>query len=78
MLFIATPYVPDESQIREHLAADAYCEKQGYDCLDLNQYVDEMDIDFKTDFFNPKHTNIAGYKHCKNKQYRFCTGCRWR
>mgnify|MGYP000450648075 CR=1 FL=1 len=51
VLFIATPYVPDESQIREHLAVDAYCKKQGYDCLDLNQYVDEMDIDFKTDFY---------------------------
>ncbi len=36
--------------------------KQGYDCLHLNQYVDEMDIDFKTDFYNPKHTNIAGSK----------------
>ena len=63
MLFIATPYVPDESQIREHLAVDAYCEKQGYDCLDLNQYVDEMDIDFKTD----KKDDTE----CQNKQQIF-------
>lgn len=60
VLLIFTPYDPAEVQINEQLAIDAYCEEMGYECLDLNLYVDEIGLDYSTDFYNGKHTNIAG------------------
>lgn len=35
-------------------------EERGFDVLDLRKHVDDMDLDFTTDFYNERHANIHG------------------
>lgn len=60
VLFLATPFVGKEVRRALHLQMSAYLEEQGYDYLDMNQYVDEIGLDFATDYYDSVHTNIAG------------------
>ena len=60
MLLIFTPYKPRKDQIVEQKQIGEYCKKQGYDYLDMNLYVDDIGIDYSTDLYNGKHTNVAG------------------
>lgn len=60
VLFVATPYSPGKVRGALHLQMNAYLEQQGYDYIDLNQYVDQIGLDFSTDYYDGIHTNIAG------------------
>lgn len=60
VLLIFTPYKPRKDQIVEQKQIGEYCKKQGYDYLDMNLYVDDIGLDFSTDLYNGKHTNVAG------------------
>lgn len=44
----------------ESVAAKAFMEENGLEYLEMNDYLDEMGIDSKTDFFNDAHLNASG------------------
>lgn len=60
VLFVSTPYSPNEKQSSAQLEIDEYISAKGYNFIDLNNYVDEIGLDFGTDYYNRTHTNIAG------------------
>lgn len=42
--------------------AKALIEEYGYECIDMDDYVDEIGLDPKKDFYNQNHLNIYGQK----------------
>lgn len=60
VLFLSTPYVPTRKQAAMQLELDDYMESQGYTYFDMNTCSDEIGLDYSTDYFDPRHTNIAG------------------
>ena len=62
VLFLSTPYALTAKQGAIQLELDSYLEGKGYDYLDLNLYIDDMELDYSTDFYNKRHTNISGAK----------------
>ncbi|MEG0365384.1 MAG: hypothetical protein RR585_01015 [Coprobacillus sp.] len=43
-------------------SAKELIKKYGYECIDMDEYVDEIGIDPKVDYYNPNHLNIYGQK----------------
>ena len=62
VLFLSTPYALTAKQGAIQLELDSYLEGKGYDYLDLNLYIEDMELDYSTDFYNKRHTNISGAK----------------
>ncbi len=61
VLFIATPYGINPAGQTVRKAMDDYMEEKGYPYLDMVPLaVDEIGLDFETDFYNKFHTNVAG------------------
>lgn len=60
VLFLSTPYVPTRKQAAMQLELDDYMESQGYTYFDMNTCSDEIGLDYSTDYFDARHTNIAG------------------
>lgn len=60
VLFVVSPY----TELQSHKENFNYVEQQvtsaGFDFLDTNEYYDEMDLRFETDFINYAHVNIFG------------------
>lgn len=61
VLFILTPQTLTESERfgKQNTTVDML-EERGFDVLDLRKCTDEIGLDFSTDFYNEKHTNIHG------------------
>lgn len=60
VIFLASPWQTKENNIRKTKYVQNIVEEYGFNFFDGNQYVDEMGIDFQTDFFNKKHLNAWG------------------
>ena len=61
VLFVLTPQaVTDKVKRGQQNTLMDLVKSRGFDTLDLNRLVQEMDIDERTDFYNRDHTNIHG------------------
>lgn len=60
VLFVTVPQAKSDNEMSRYNALNAMIEKRGYPVLNLNDHMEEMGIDIKTDFYNNKHTNIHG------------------
>ena len=59
--FVVVPSGTTEVQQIEMLNSCVdFVESYGYDVLDMRYDVEKIGIDYKTDFYNPKHTNVRG------------------
>lgn len=60
VLFLATPWqINDEKQKKNNYLA-RIIEENGFRFLDCNLYFDEIGLNFDTDFYNKRHTNVWG------------------
>lgn len=59
-LFIVSPYMETEEHKENFNYIEEIIHNYGYDFLDCNDYYEEMQIDFSTDFFDDAHVNILG------------------
>ncbi len=60
-LFILTPFQETDEQAGKFLTIQRIVEENGFDYLDLNEAIDEMEIDGLTDYYdNRAHTNALG------------------
>lgn len=62
VLMLATPWAISEEEQKKSNAVKEITEEYGFSYLDLNLCLEEMDIDFTTDFYNKKHANAKGAK----------------
>jgi hypothetical protein len=66
ILFVVDPY----SETEQHKMIYNYLEKEitsyGFDFLDANDYIEEMTLDYSTDFYNESHVNIFGAEKYTN------------
>ncbi len=71
ILFVLSPYVVREGQMDKFNTARDMVEARGYDFLNCNDeaVLEEMGIDWETDFYNSKHVNYQGAE----KYTRFLT-----
>ncbi|MBO4899399.1 MAG: SGNH/GDSL hydrolase family protein [Lachnospiraceae bacterium] len=65
VLFYVTPYVLEDGDAEKLAHIRDVVEVAGYDYLDMNQYYDEIGLDFSRDFSDYGiHTNAAGAQKC--------------
>lgn len=71
ILFVLSPYVVREGQMDKFNTAKDMIEAHGFDFLNCNDaaVLEEMGIDWETDFYNSKHVNYQGAE----KYTRFLT-----
>ena len=62
VMFVLSPYVVREGQMEKFNAAVEMIRAHGYSLLNCNDetVLDEMGIDWETDFYNSKHVNYIG------------------
>jgi len=66
-LFIKTPLAGyDEGQYAYFQAFNEYCQKENVKFLDLNNYVDDIGLDFDEDYADKAHMNWNGQKKLSN------------
>lgn len=64
-LFYVSPYEQKEDDAEKYAHIREVVEAAGYDYLDMNQYYDEMGLDFSRDFSDyGVHTNAVGAQKC--------------
>lgn len=64
-LFYVSPYVLKEDDAEKYAHIREVVEAAGYDYLDMNQYYDEIGLDFSRDFSDyGVHTNAVGAQKC--------------
>ncbi len=64
-LFYVSPYVLKEEDAEKYAHIRDVVEAAGYDWLDMNQYYDEIGLDFSRDFSDyGVHTNAVGAQKC--------------
>ena len=62
VLFVVCPYwITKEHQAKYNTMADMI-QSYGFQYLNANEYYDEMNLDFSTDFYNKNHVNLFGAK----------------
>ena len=65
ILFVVDPY----SETEQHKMIYNYLEQEitqyGFGFLDANDYIEEMNMDYATDFYNKDHVNILGAEKYK-------------
>ncbi len=60
VLFVATPWQATEEEQQMENYVKRIIEEAGFPYLDGNQHVKEIGLDYGTDFYNDKHTNVVG------------------
>lgn len=60
VMFTLTPYVASETDMRYSNAVNSLLKSYGYTLLDFNKISNDVGLDFNTDFYNTRHTNING------------------
>ena len=60
VLFTATPWIIDEKYQKKNLYIKNIIEEKGYKFLDMNQYYEEIGLDFAVDYYDTNHTNTVG------------------
>ena len=59
-LFVVSPYEELKSHKENFNYLKNRVEEAGFNFIDTNDYIDEMKIDYNTDFYNNNHVNIYG------------------
>lgn len=59
-LFVVSPYVEEIEHKKIFNTVEQKVSDYGYKFLDANEYVDAMNLDYNTDFYNNGHVNIFG------------------
>lgn len=59
-LFVVSPYSMSVNDKQNFNYIQKIIEKTGYPFLDANEFYDEMNLDFDTNFYNVNHVNIFG------------------
>ncbi|MBQ7964954.1 MAG: hypothetical protein IJ331_02610 [Ruminococcus sp.] len=59
-LFTVSPYLEKEEHKQTFNYVEGIIKQYGYNFLDANDYIEEMGIDYSTDFYDEKHVNILG------------------
>lgn len=62
VLFVVCPYAITKEDYAKYNTIKDAVEESGFRFLNANDYYDEMDIDFSTDFYNGAHVNLFGAK----------------
>jgi hypothetical protein len=62
ILFIVSPYAETEEQKELYNYLEEQTKLFGYDFIDTNDYIEEIGLDYSTDFYNETHTNALGAK----------------
>lgn len=60
VLFVSTPYSESEEYKTAENAIGNYLSEKGFDYLNCNNYYDDIGLDFSSDFYDEKHTNVLG------------------
>lgn len=60
VLFLATPWKVNAKAQRKNNYLARVIQENGFQFLDCNLYYDEIGLNFDTDFYNQKHTNVWG------------------
>ncbi len=59
-LFVVSPYVEETEHKKIFNTIEQIVSDNGYKFLDANEFIEEMDLDYETDFYNNDHVNIYG------------------
>lgn len=62
VLMLATPWKISEENQKKSNYTKSLTEEYGYTYLDMNQCIQELEIDFSSDFYNKRHANAKGAK----------------
>lgn len=60
VLFVVCPYQITEEHQKKYNTIEDVVTSYGFDFLNANEYYDEIDINFSTDFYNGAHVNCYG------------------
>lgn len=60
VLFVVAPYIEKEIHKENFNYVERIVSENGFTFIDANDYVDEMNINFKTDLYNINHVNLFG------------------
>lgn len=60
VIFTRTPHCLEEELFGQYNYIQNVIEKRGYEVWNFNENVDEIGIDYSTDFCDPMHTNVYG------------------
>jgi len=60
VLFVVNPYALNEYDQMKYNYMCRVIQEYGFDFLNTNNYVEEMQIDYSTDFYDMGHTNLLG------------------
>jgi hypothetical protein len=60
VLFVFTPYVINEEEMQEFNEVEQIAAEYGIPVWNGNRYYDEIGLDFSSDFYDSRHTNIIG------------------
>lgn len=60
VVFVSTPWIASEEQRRRNIYLGDLIESYGFHFYDGNEHVDEMGLDYATDFYNAAHVNAWG------------------
>lgn len=61
-MLLNTPFIITEEQQKYYNYVEQYANEHGIKYLDCDKYIDEIGIDFSTDYFDHVHTNVKGSK----------------
>lgn len=65
-LFVVSPYSMPKEDIEKFNYIEEKIENNGFKFLDVNEYYDEMQLDFNTNFYDMNHVNIFGAEKYTN------------
>ena len=60
VLFVSTPYIEDKFSITEENYIADLIKNYGFSYLNCNYDYQDIGLNFRTDFYNDKHTNVLG------------------
>lgn len=60
ILFVATPWRISKDRQAKNIYLGNVIRENGFEFLDCNQYMDEIGVDFSTDYYDPSHMNVWG------------------
>ena len=60
ILFVSAPWQIDDNNQMQSLYMQKIVEEYGFNYLDMNIIIEELGLDFETDFYNKRHVNAYG------------------
>ena len=60
VLFVSTPYVENELTFQEENSIGAIIRQYGYSYLNMNEFYQDIGLDFSQDYYDTRHVNVSG------------------